>query len=496
MNRRSAMNRSAVLSGLAAIGLGVIGCSTANSANTWAAHHARVSVRFATPGAISAFAMATPENAEAMLVADSVAGEDSAIWCEHGLNSDAFPSQHAVLWGGPFSGNDVTYASVPLTPGSYTFALFDHEEGAAYQGWIDVHRGGDGLIELLTEWRDTVSEQREWSGFERKIRGDFTSIDDAPFRDFMKELRRIERLERKIDFAVRKEIKKASRNHTGENSPAISADVLLMPGHANFFRSSTQPTFSQAELAAARAGEPVTKVVFVADPTKAAEKLRRVDQVWSSLQRRQNVVTVELNRLKKRHRFYTMTDHLYDHGVKFTKNAQRLQHVEGMADQLDRRMASLNEQRHALLLVHALFSTDPEFDAFGKEEARLLRRRIVGQEEKHQIDLKFDASPENSCRRVSLERQRQRVAARLVDLDERIQRIDNVQVALGQMRNSSSVIHRQGTARVLATLVSAEMPTHLAQAIQRESLMTVRLQSAPTMFVPQQKDAVPVSYRP
>ena len=126
------MNRNALLSCLTAMGLGVIGCSTAYRASNWDVHHPKVSVRFASPGATAAFAVATPETGEALLAVDSVAAGDFAIQCEHGLNSDAFASQHAVLWGGPFAGEDVTYASVPLTPGSYTFAGFYHEEGAAY----------------------------------------------------------------------------------------------------------------------------------------------------------------------------------------------------------------------------------------------------------------------------------------------------------------------------------------------------------------------------
>ena len=172
-----------------------------------------------------------------------------------------------------------------------------------------------------------------------------------------------------------------------------SAEILIIPGMTNFFRPSTKPTFRETELAAIRAGQPVTKVVLAGDYAKSIEKLRRLVDLQSDLQRSRKVFVAEVKRLEARHRYYRMTDHLYNHGAKFVQNEQQMQKARGMMSKIDRQLDTQRRRCQALQFVVGMFAPDEAMAVFSKQQAELNRDRTVLVEQKHQIDLKFNNAP-------------------------------------------------------------------------------------------------------
>ncbi|MHC5109298.1 MAG: hypothetical protein ACYTHJ_05415 [Planctomycetota bacterium] len=380
----------------------------------------------------------------------------------------------------------MTHSAVPLSPGGYSFAMFNTDETVAYQGWIDVTKPTDNVIDILKEWRDTVGEQKQWAGFDAMINDHFASTDDKHFKAFMKKIHEIERLERRIDDQVKWEIFWAEQEQekNANQQPAVNADVLLMPGGHNYFTTSTASTFSEVELASVRSGDPVTKLLFVADPDQTREKLTRVNELWMVLQGRRAVLAQEYKRLEGRKRYFSITDHIYDHNKKFVKNEKRLQNVGVMLERLDNRMVTLRNHRHALQFTAALFSPGEDNSAFNDEVSALNRELVVLQQQKARVDAQFDGTPEDSCVRVALERKRQKFVGAIEDVQRQLGRLNETTMALAKLRESTNVIHRENSLRVLATVVGSDVPAHLANALGRECLMSVRLQNADSMFVP------------
>ena len=63
--------------------------------------------------------------------------------------------------------------------------------------------------------------------------------------------------------------------------------------------------------------------------------------------------------------------------------------------------------------------------------------------------------------------------------------INDDRVALNTLRDASQVLHRQSDARVLAaSVVTDAVPSRVRQAITRDALMSVRLQSESNLFAP------------
>ena len=444
-----------------------------------------VTVRFVVPPTYGGFAHDANNNPNAKLVSDDTwqGAVDPGFSPKFG--DPEYNPYHVVLWGGPYNGDDVSFTAAPLSPGSYTFGVLDPDNEAAYQGWISVNNSGDDVLSVLTEWRATIHEQEEWLGFEYRVDGKFTSRDPEDFERYTEQVKTLREMEKKINTAINAELNDHKDFSWQRHELLSSAEILLIPGMTNFFRPSTKPTFREAELAAVRNGQPVTKVVLAGDYAKSIEKLRRLVDLQSDLQRSRKVFVAEVKRLEARHRYYRMTDHLYNHGAKFVQNEQQMQKARGMMSKIDRQLDTQRRRCQALQFVVGMFAPDEAMAVFSKQQAELNRDRTVLVEQKHQIDLKFNNAPRGNAKRIRLEANRQEIIAEIANLDAQIEQIQEARVAVANLRESTGVIHRHGTAHILtASLMNSGIPAYLADAIERESLMTVRLQQSESVFAP------------
>jgi len=440
---------------------------------------AKVTVRFTAPIQPMQFARGPAEQADVLKdqsFATTESGDRTTM--SSSITPDVGP-YHAVLWGGPFQGADVTYTATPLSTGDYMFGLFDHQRDAVYQGWINVNSNGDDILSLLTEWRDTVREQKRWLGFETKIQGKFASRDDRDYKEFRKEIRNIDRLEDRLNKALKEEARSRRQDQREQASYVRDVEVNLFPGVNEFSHPTTLPTFSDDELATLNNSQDAhTKVVLIADYAGANEKLHRLNSLRADLKRYQEVLAEEVNRLEKRKRYYLLTDHIYHYDDEFVQNERRLQQARGMLDKTAEKIDRHRRHCLALMFVRGLFSPDETLDAFQEEQRSLERDRVVLDAQQRQFDMRINDLDPRSSRRVALQRNQQDVLAAIDRVDRDIHRLDDARTALADLRESTRVIHRHGPARMItASLFDKGMPGYIADAIERECLMTVRLQA-------------------
>lgn len=460
-----------------AVGLGAIwcaGCSNFGRLGPWHNHtgpHAKVTVRFVAPP--DQFAHAGGER-NVHLTASSPGNQAAESF--DGNRDGTF---RAALWGGDFKGEDVTFSPAPLQTGPYMFGLFDPDRGGAYQGWISVNSSGDEVLNAMEDWRESINKQQEWLAYEAKAAGQFESRDAEAFTSFEKNLQELRRLERRIARAINHERDSCKYRGHQEAQTLANTEVLIVPGGESFMRPWTAPTFSEEELSSVRAGTPLTKFVLVGDYETASGKLRRVAELRDDLDRNRSVFNEEVRRLEHRRRFYLMTDHLYHHGHKFVENEKRLQEARGMIARLDRQIGDYNQKFEAILFVTGLFAPDEAIAQFEESSDALNRDRAVVQARVNQIESQIAEVSERSEYRVRLEQKRQDADADRKRIDDRMAQIDRAQHAVRALRNSTAVIHRHGPASVVAaTMLDQSVPPQFAMAIERESLLTIRLQAA------------------
>lgn len=461
-----------------------------------------VTVRFVAPPDSGQFASAGFESADARLVRDGSGKMVSGGFAPDGPNNLPM-SSHVVLWGGPYNGHEVTYRPARLTAGPYMFGMFDPSAGAAYQGWLAVNNGGDEVISALNEWRQTAREQQQWLGYDFKMTGKYESPNHWHFNRFAQEIRNLRALEAKIENAILAEMHYQRTKRNQWNQVLAGAEVLLMPGQGGFFSPSTKPAFSEEELTKLQGGNALTKVVLVGNFEQSYEKLNRILDFQDDLYRSRAVLAEEALRLQNRGNWYRLTDHLNrnqwntwtsgwdgmraadEQGQWFVQNERRYQQVCSLIAKIDRQIEDHRRHCHALLFVTGLFAPDETFDAFERQAAALGRERVVLSEQKKQLDWKYQNSTENSNRRIALERQRQNVIAEMDKIDHQVGKIKETRVAVNKLRQNTDVIHRHGPAQVLAaTFIGEDIPAMFVNAVEQESLMTVRLQSADDMYTP------------
>ncbi|UCC29081.1 MAG: hypothetical protein JSU86_12865 [Phycisphaerales bacterium] len=471
------MRRGLLMGAILAASPWLIGCSGTGMQTELA----QVAVRFVIPPEPEPFAD-TDTDVEARWVVDTpydgFIDTDSAVIPV----SDAY---HVALWGGPFEGNDVTYDATALAPGSYTFAYLDRPDDSMMQGWLEVNYEGKDLLDYLYKWKNSIPEQKQQLAYEYEISGRMNAMDPAAFTSLDKQLQAFDRLEKQLDAAIAAETKAHTARHQQVGDLLRDAEILVLPGTDQVFHATTRPAFSPDDFEAVRAGGALTKMVLVADHQDAQWKLRCVDQLYDDLTRCKAVMGQEADRLERRKGLFLLTDHLHNHDKRFVENEMRLQVVLSAIDRLDQRMSDLGKRRMALAFISELVAPDGTFRALDQEERDLLQEKAVAQAEKNRLDLLFDESDENSTRRVALERNRLHVAAAIDAFNMRLADLGKARTALQTMTESTDVIHRQGDTRLLtATVVEEQLPFTVRQAIQRESLMTVRLQIEDDVFVP------------
>jgi|GEM_PF-2447793 len=438
----------------------------------------KVSVRFTTPAETAHFAALFNTQSNVRLASHGAVNvvQDGRIVNDVNNGPAAF---RAVMWGGNLNGADVTYESTPLSAGQYMFGMFDEYNGKAYQGWLNVNNGSDDYLDLLREWRNTVHQQKAWLGYDRKLDGQFASDNPTFFKDYAKQVRAITRLENRINDAIEAEKRDRLDKMQQQASVFGNAEVLLTPSVIDFDHPSTRPAISTEELDRVGDGYPLTKIVTVADYAKSVEKLHRVNDLRRELQRNRSVFEEEVKRLQRRKRYYTITDHLYKHDKAFVQNERRLQDAIGVVDKIDHQLEDHRNRAYALAFVAGLFAPEVTAEVFDQEEQDLRHDRVVLEERLHQLDQRFDRLDPDSSRRVSVESDRQTIAAAIENLDKELGRVDSARLAINTLRDSSGVIHRQGTASVYtASIFDGSVPAFVADAIERESLMTIRLQAS------------------
>ncbi len=407
---------------------------------------------------------------------------DSVNLCSMGGlagGTDDMP-QHAVLWGGGYNGNDVTGYPTNLAPGSYTFAYFEPDRGAAYQGWLSVNNGGDDVLSALTEWRDTVHQQEEWLAFEYKINGKYASPDKADFKRFQGQLANLRSLEGKINSAINAEQKDRDQMCQYQFDYLGNTQVVIMPGSTGTFaQASTLPAFQPADLSAVQGGQPLTKVILAGDFARSMEKVDRLADLQSEMRRCRAVLNEEIVRLDNRRNYFRLTSHLYNQDYNFLNNEQRVQQARGLLSNLDRQIAENRRHAHAVLTVVGLFAPEEADLAFDREQMEIRGERAVWAERLNQVELQFSDASTWSEKRISLERQRQFLLSQVAECDVQLDQCEQASDAVAQLRQNAGVIYRNGPASVLAaSFVTDSVPARLANAIEKEALMTIRLHSA------------------
>jgi hypothetical protein len=458
-------------------------------------HYTSVAVRFVTPPEPEPFT-AADANEAAQLVVDASYDGFASTAAADGTTGHPAGAYHVALWGGPFEGNDVTFGVTPMTPGAYTFAFFDRETESTVQGWVDVHSVGDDVLDMLYKWKEGIPQQRRRLAYNYEISGWPDGVNADDFGGFGEQLEAFDRLERRIDEALAAERKAHSTRQREVGDLLRRSEILLMPGGEPFFHPTTLPAFNDADLASVRAGDVVTKIVLMADHADAVWKLRRVNELYGDLARCREVFRQEIDRLERRKGLMLLTDHLHHHDKRFVDNEIRLQQTLSSIDRLDEDLGDLRERRAALAFVTGLFDSDNSFSALDWEKRELMRERSVLQAEQRRIDLLLDKADETSVRRVALERKNQRNLAGIEAIDHQLQNLAEAHASLAAMAASTSVIHRQGDTRLLtATFVGKDLPFAVRRAVEREAVMTVRLETGRDLFVPTRAGATAATYQ-
>lgn len=394
---------------------------------------------------------------------------------------------HVALWGGPWAGHNVTYTAAPLVPGDYTFAFIDQDKPAAAQGWLHVNNYGFNTLDMLKKWRAEIPRQKKWFAYDFEVKGRVRGGEPLALKSFLKQMRAYDRLERQLDLAIEREIQVEAQRQQWQNEFFHQTEVLLLPGQTGIFHPTTKPAFSEQDVNQLWNGQSVSKVLLVADYNTNKWKLDHLNQVYGDFGRFKSVLMEEADRLQRRKRYYTLTDHIYQHDQKFVQNELQLQLTYTAIDHINEQLAQLRERRLGLAFVNELFAPDTSWKWLSQEQQSLQREKVVLQAQKAQVDALFQQVDEASPQRIAFERNRQEVIAAIEQIDVQITQLGSARVALQTLKNQSDIIYRTGETSVLAaSWIDHSIPFSVRDAIEHESLMTVRLDKADNFFAPSQ----------
>jgi hypothetical protein len=414
--------------------------------------------------------------------ADGVA--NTTITTETGLIPDT-QVQHVALWGNGYYGNDVTYTLTSLRPGEYTFAYFDADRAAAMQGWVDINNNQGELISTLASWKATIPQLKNQLAYDFELRGGVVSADTKWFREFQQELRAFDWMEKEIDKCLKREMKRSAHRFQKQNELLTSAQVLLLPSQGGVFHPTTEPAFSPSELAQVHNGQALTKFLLVANYDDAQWKLQHVNELTHDLIRIKSVLLEEVDRLQRRQRYYSLTDHIYHHDDKFVQNQWKIELTQAAIDKVNGHIGQLRERRLALAFVNELFAGNDAYQWLEQERRELMQERAVLDTQKQRLDLLYNECEPNNARKVVFERERQEIIRALESVDDQVEQLSGARVAIQTLKDATQIIHRQGDTHLLASsFVDTDIPFRVRQAIADESLMSVRLQASDRFFAP------------
>ncbi|UCE61187.1 MAG: hypothetical protein JSU63_05440 [Phycisphaerales bacterium] len=493
-------------------------CMRSMSSSTFRPDGTSVSVLFVLPSEQERYSRSQVYD-DTRLVADYSYQGYSGPNYEYEETTGVPSAYHVALWGGPYDGTDVTTAQTILSPGSYKFAYFDQPNDTAMQGWLNVRNTGSDLASVLAKWRDSITQQKQRLAYDLEIDGsmdlktrdiykDYGEKMDAydplehrsppeVFKSFKKQMQAYNKLERQLQKTIRAESRVQQARYREMDDLFRYADVVIMPGEDSFFAPTTQPTFSKDDLRAVRNGNPVSKLVLAADYEEARWKLDQVNRLYDDLSRFQEVMRQEAERLERRKSLLCLTDHLYHHDKRFVENEILLQYTLGLIDRFNDHASDLRERRMGLAFAMSLFTSDTNFTALDQEERDLLDERTVLEREHQRLDCLFDETGETSARRVVIERNRQDVSSNIDTINYQIEQIQQARTTLATMLGWTDVIHRHNDMQLLTTtFVADQLPPAVRRVVEREAMMTVRLEKTDKVFAPRPTSVASARTRP
>ncbi len=454
-----------------------IGCSSATERMDFTP----VSVRFVIPPEPEALAQMDVDS-EARLATDA---SYDGFADPNATPTSASDVYHVALWGDAFTGQDVTRGVTSLQPGAYTFAFVDREHQDMMQGWLEINGERYNMLDFLYTWKSQIPQQKRQLAYDFELRYKTDRGDADVFKGFTKEVEAFDRLDRQLDKMIKEEVS-AQRDWKQRTHQLFqNAELRILPGGEPVFHPATRAAFTDNDMSTVRNGNPITKFVLLADHADTHWKLQRVNQLYNEWKHCKAVMQEAANRFERQKGLFLLTDHLHPDDSRFVDNEIRLQTTLEIIERLDEQMADLRNRRLALAFTSGLIAPKDHFRALNEEEQDLMRERVVLDTEARRLDLLIEKADESQIKRVALERDRQRVMAALHDLDQHIEDLWAAHRSLETMIASKSVIHRQGDQRLLAaTLVGGGLPYPVRQAVEREAVMTVRLEKSDSVFIP------------
>jgi hypothetical protein len=424
------MNRKSVSMCSVAAVLLLAGCNQQNQERV-----ATISLRFAMPPSDAHYALAPvdefqtegelAQNENAALAEPAADGTSAAdpntpaeIVNHDEVNALANAERYFVtMWGGPYDGDDVTYNDLDLAPGDYTFALWEQDPATTVQGNMTVNPPNSVLLDVLHQWQARIPELKQQLTYDAEIQGKANSDSEA-FQSFQRQLKALDRLAKKIDRAVWWQ-EHWYRQYAPEYERFVNqAIVLVLPGDEREVDPRTRAAFCAADIEQVRTGNPLTKVLVVADYETTCWKARLVDSLWRDLTACKNVIWEEVNRFERRKRILDITDHLYKHDKAFVRNEWQLQNSLNTIALIDEQLASLSERRVALAYAAGLTAPDQPFRSLDAEQQDLEQEKTMLTAEKERLDTMFTAAGAETPKRVDLAAARQRYARALTFVDE------------------------------------------------------------------------------
>lgn len=421
------------------------------------------------------------------------ASAPSVTWTRTAANYDEMNAlahaerYHVTMWGGPYQGQVVTHRDLDLSPGDYTFALWEQDPATTVQGNLHVNAPNSALLDVLQNWQARIPELKRQLAYDAEIQGQ-ANTDAEAFKSFQRQLKALDKLSSKINRAVWWEQEWRERNAPAYEEFVNEAVVLLLPGDEREIDPRTRPAFCVSDIDNVHTGDPLTKVIMVADYNTARWKTKQVDELTREFNVCKAVLWEEVARFERRKRILNITDHIYKHDREFVANEYQLQTALATIDAINDELGDLSERRVALAYATALTAPDEPSNSLDSEQRDLEQERVVLSAEKDRLDAMYQTAGRETPKRVDLEAARQRYARAIEGIDQRLGQLADDRLALSKLRDASQVLHRQSHDRVLAaSIVGEDIPFRVRQAIGEDALITVRMQSQDNLFAPKGK---------